>query len=204
MTIVQEETDIGSLRELLAEQLRLDAQDVYKDMQSPVVMRVRADVNEPGSYRLLALRVARMSSAKSLLQQRMMALIEHTLPLDTEQQRTSLRLDVHRALEACLRVLESTDTKASTDLVAENAEAMSHNIGTMATLLAARFPKYAESLASASLRASGIAKDVDLIAKEMRQAYEQIRAEMALTGPRTASGTPQDNDLVQSAPAQRT
>ncbi|CAN7753616.1 hypothetical protein [Duganella sp. LjRoot269] len=201
MTIADKEQDISSLRELLDDQLRLDAQDVVRDMQLPVVMRVRADVNEPGSYRLLAMRTARMSSAKSLVQQRMMGVIEHTLPLELEQQRTALAVDVRRALEACLRVLESTDAKPSTELVAETAEAMSHNIGNMSTLLAARFPKFAESLAKASLDASEIAKNVDTIAKEMLHAYEEIRAQMAQTGPRT--GATADREMAPQAPAAR-
>ena len=201
MTIAEKDHDITSLRELLDNQLRLDAQEVVRDMQMPVVMRVRADMNEPGSYRLLAMRTARMSSAKSLVQQRMMAVIEHRLPLELEQQRTTLALDVRRALESCLRVLESTDAKPSTEMVAETAEAISHNIGTMSTLLAARFPKFAESLAKASLDASEIAKNVDSIAQEMLHAYEAIRAQIAETGPRISSAV--DNEMAPQVPSSR-
>jgi len=201
METVEKVFGTESLRELLDEQLRLDAQEVYKDMLSPVVMRVRADINEPGSFRLLALRFSRMSSARSLIKDRMMSLIDHALPLDTEAQRTALQLDVRRSLETCLRVLESTDAKASTELVSETAEAMSHNIGTMSTLLAARFPKFAESLAAASLRASTIAKSVDSISVEMRNAHDQIRKEMAQTGPRAAPAPRQELESPASPTA---
>lgn len=192
METVENVVDSKSLRELLNEQLRMDAQEVYKDMLSPVVMRVRADINEPGSFRLLALRFSRMSSARSLIKERMMSVMDGALPLDTEHKRTSLLMDVSRALVTSERVLESSDAKATTELVAETVEAMSHNIGTMSTLLAARFPQLAEELASASLYASNMAKNVDAIALAVRNEHVKLRKEMAQTGPRTAPAPRQD------------
>lgn len=176
--------DLGALQDMLSQQVREDAVGVCMEMNSPAVNRVRAEVAEPASYRLLALRSSRMSSARQLLQQRMLAVAEHTLPLDKESQRRALAAEVNRALESCLRVLESTDLRETTALVAENVEAMSHNIGTMSTVLANRYPPLSEHLAQASLRASEIAANVDRIAAEMREAYEQVRNELAKTGPR--------------------
>lgn len=176
--------DLGALQDMLSQQVREDAVGVCMEMNSPAVNRVRAEVAEPASYRLLALRSARMSSARQLLQQRMLAVAEHTLPLDKESQRRVLAAEVNRALESCLRVLESTDLRETTALVAENVEAMSHNIGTMSTLLANRYPPLSEHLAQASLRATEIAANVDRIAAEMREAYEQVRNELAKYGPR--------------------
>jgi hypothetical protein len=176
--------DLGALQDMLSQQVREDAVGVCMEMNSPAVNRVRAEVAEPASYRLLALRSSRMSSARQLLQQRMLAVAEHTLPLDKESQRRALAAEVNRALESCLRVLESTDLRETTVLVAENVEAMSHNIGTMSTVLANRYPPLSEHLAQASLRASEIAANVDRIAAEMREAYEQVRNELAKTGPR--------------------
>lgn len=176
--------DLGALQDMLSQQVREDAVGVCMEMNSPALNRVRAEVAEPASYRLLALRSSRMSSARQLLQQRMLAVAEHTLPLDKESQRRALAAEVNRALESCLRVLESTDLRETTALVAENVEAMSHNIGTMSTVLANRYPPLSEHLAQASLRASEIAANVDRIAAEMREAYEQVRNELAKTGPR--------------------
>lgn len=176
--------DLGALQDMLSQQVREDAVGVCMEMNSPAVNRVRAEVAEPASYRLLALRSSRMSSARQLLQQRMLAVAEHTLPLDKESQRRALAAEVNRALESCLRVLESTDLRETTALVAENVEAMSHNIGTMSTLLANRYPPLSEHLAQASLRATEIAANVDRIAAEMREAYEQVRNELAKYGPR--------------------
>lgn len=176
--------DLGALQDMLSQQVREDAVGVCMEMNSPAVNRVRAEVAEPASYRLLALRSARMSSARQLLQRRMLAVAEHTLPLDKESQRRVLAAEVNRALESCLRVLESTDLRETTALVAENVEAMSHNIGTMSTLLANRYPPLSEHLAQASLRATEIAANVDRIAAEMREAYEQVRNELAKYGPR--------------------
>lgn len=197
MTTVHEEViDIGALQDLFDEQLRMDALAVYKDMQSPAVMRIRPDTNEPASFRLLGLRCSRMSSARVQLKEQMVALAEFRLPLDTEPQRNSLRAGVRRALESCVRVLESTDAKETNDLVAENAEAMSHSIGAMSRLLENRIPDLARELAEASLRATQIAQNVDAIAREMRQAYEQIRAEIARTGPRVSAG---QTDVAQES-----
>jgi|GEM_PF-5246882 len=179
--------DLGALQDMLSQQVREDAVGVCMEMNSPAVNRVRAEVAEPASYRLLALRWSRMSSARQLMQQRMLAVAEHTLPLDKESQRRVLMAEVGRALESCLRVLESTDLRETTALVAENVEAMSHNIGTMSTLLANRFPALSEQLAQASLRATEISANVDGIAAEMRAAYEQVRIELAKTGPRLES-----------------
>jgi hypothetical protein len=125
-----------------------------------------------------------MSSARQQMQQRMLAVAEHRLPLEKESQRIALAAEVGRALESCLRVLESTDLRESTALVAENIEAMSHNIGTMSTLLANRYPTLSNHLAQASLRATEIGANVDHVAAEMKAAYEQVRAELAQTGPR--------------------
>ncbi|RLM51459.1 hypothetical protein DVK02_16920, partial [Halobellus sp. Atlit-31R] len=130
--------DLGALQDMLGQQLRDDAVGVCMEMTAPAVNRVRAEVAEPASYRLLALRSSRMSSARQLMQQRMLAVAEHRLPLEKESQRRALMAEVGRSLESCLRVLESTDLRESSALVAENAEAMSHNIGTMSTLLASR------------------------------------------------------------------
>ncbi|MEX5747596.1 hypothetical protein ACWV27_26085 (plasmid) [Massilia varians] len=179
--------DLGALQDMLSQQVREDAVGVCMEMNSPAVNRVRAEVAEPASYRLLALRSSRMSSARQLMQQRMLAVAEHTLPLEKESQRRVLVTEVGRALESCLRVLESTDLRETTALVAENVEAMSHNIGTMSTLLANRFPALSEQLAQASLRATEISANVDGIAAEMRAAYEQVRIELAKTGPRLES-----------------
>ena len=179
--------DLGALQDMLSQQGREDAVGVCMEMNSPAVNRVRAEVAEPASYRLLALRSSRMSSARQLMQQRMLAVAEHTLPLEKESQRRVLVTEVGRALESCLRVLESTDLRETTALVAENVEAMSHNIGTMSTLLANRFPALSEQLAQASLRATEISANVDGIAAEMRAAYEQVRIELAKTGPRLES-----------------
>lgn len=176
--------DLEALHEVLGAQLRDDARSVCREMTEPAVNRVRAEVAEPGSYRLLALRSSRMSSARQLMQQRMLAVAEMRLPLEKESQRRALAAEVGRALESCLRVLESTDLRESTALVAENVEAMSHNIGTMSTLLASRHPVLSEHLAQASLRATEIGANVDRIAAEMRAAYDQVRAELAQTGPR--------------------
>lgn len=176
--------DLGALQDLLREQLRDDARSVCREMITPTVNRVRAEEAEPASYRLLALRTARMSSARQQMQQRMLAVAEHRLPLEMESQRIALAAEVGRALESCLRVLESTDLRESTALVADNVEAMSHNIGTMATLLAHRYPALSNKLAEASLRATEIGANVDLIAAEMKAAYEQVRAELAQTGAR--------------------
>lgn len=176
--------DLGALQDLLREQLREDARGVCREMTAPTVNRVRAEESEPASYRLLALRTARMSSARQQMQQRMLAVAEHRLPLEMESQRIALAVEVGRALESCLRVLESTDLRESTALVAENVEAMSHNIGTMSTLLANRYPPLSNKLAEASLRATEIGANVDRIAAEMKAAYEQVRAELAQTGPR--------------------
>ena len=176
--------DLSALQEVLSEQLRDDARSVCREMTAPTLHRVRAEEAEPASYRLLALRTARMSSARQHMQQRMLAVAEHTLPLDKEGQRRALVAEVARALESCLRVLESTDIRESTALVAENVEAMSHNIGTMATLLANRCPPLSNQLAQASLRATEIGANVDRIAADMKAAYEQVRAELAQTGPR--------------------
>lgn len=178
--------DLGALQDLLSEQLREDARGVCREMTAPTVNRVRAEEAEPASYRLLALRTARMSSARQQMQQRMLAVAEHRLPLERESQRIALVAEVGRALESCLRVLESTDLRESTALVAENVEAMSHNIGTMSTLLANRYPPLSNKLAEASLRATEIGANVDQIAAEMKAAYEQVRAELAQTGPRLA------------------
>lgn len=179
--------DLGALQDMLSQQVREDAVGVCMEMNSPAVNRVRAEVAEPASYRLLTLRSSRMSSARQLMQQRMLAVAEHTLPLEKESQRRILVTEVGRALESCLRVLESTDLRETTALVAENVEAMSHNIGTMSTLLANRFPALSEQLAQASLRATEISANVDGIAAEMRAAYEQVRIELAKTGPRLES-----------------
>ncbi|MDK6076162.1 hypothetical protein [Massilia varians] len=179
--------DLGALQDMLSQQVREDAIGVCMEMNSPAVNRVRAEVAEPASYRLLALRSSRMSSARQLMQQRMLAVAEHTLPLEKESQRRVLVTEVGRALESCLRVLESTDLRETTALVAENVEAMSHNIGTMSTLLANRFPALSEQLVQASLRATEISANVDGIAAEMRAAYEQVRIELAKTGPRLES-----------------
>lgn len=176
--------DLSALQEVLSEQLRDDARGVCREMTAPTVNRVRAEESEPASYRLLALRSSRMSSARQLMQQRMLAVAEHTLPLEKESQRLTLAAEVGRALESCLRVLESTDIRESTALVAENVEAMSHTIGTMSTLLANRYPALSNQLAQASLRATEMGANVDRIAAEMKAAYEQVRAELAQTGPR--------------------
>lgn len=177
--------DLGALQEVLDEQLRDDARSVFREMEmSPAVNRVRAESDDPASYRLLALRSARMSSMRQQMQQRMLAVAEQRLPLEKESQRRALVAEVARALESCIRVLESTDVRETTALVAENVEAMSHNIGTMATLLATRYPPLGNQLAQASLRATEIGANVDRIAAEMRVAYEQVRAELAQSGPR--------------------
>lgn len=176
--------DLGALQDLLSVQLRDDARSVCREMTAPAVNRVRAEDAEPASYRLLALRTARMSSVRQQMQQRMLAVAEHRLPLEKESQRIALAAEVGRALESCLRVLESTDLRESTALVAENVEAMSHNIGTMSTLLANRYPPLSNQLAQASLRATEVGANVDRIAAEMKAAYEQVRAELAQTGPR--------------------
>lgn len=176
--------DLGALQEVLDEQLRDDALSVFREMEmSPAVNRVRAESNDPASYRLLALRSSRMSSSRQQMQQRMLAVVEQRLPLAKESQRRALVAEVGRALESCIRVLESTDVRETTALVAENVEAMSHNIGTMATLLAGRYPPLSNQLAQASLRATEIGANVDHIADEMRVAYEQVRAELAQSGP---------------------
>jgi len=185
--------DLGALQELLTEQLRDDARSVFREMDaSPAVNRVRADYAVPASYRMLALRSSRMASSRQMVQQRMLAVAEQRLPLEKESHRRALVADVGRALEACIRVLESTDLRETTALVAENAEAMSHNIGTMATVLGSRYPALSMQLAQASLRASEIAGSVDHIASEMRIAYDQVRAELAQTG-----------DLLQVSPTAR-
>lgn len=177
--------DLGALQEVLNDQLRDDARSVFREMEmSPAVNRVRAESDDPASYRLLALRSSRMSSSRQQMQQRMLAVAEQRLPLEKESYRRALVAEVGRALESCIRVLESTDVRETTALVAENAEAMSHNIGTMATLLAGRFPPLSNQLAQASLRATEIGANVDRIAAEMRAAYEQVRAELAQSGPR--------------------
>ena len=181
--------DLGALQDVLNEQLRDDAQSVYREMTAPALHRVRADFEQPASFRLLALRSARMSSSRQLLQQRMLAVAEHRLPLEMESQRRALVADVGRALESCIRVLESTDLRETTALVAETAEAMSHNIGTMSTLLARQYPALGNMLAEASLRATEIGASVDTIAADMRTAYEQVRAELAQNGPRLEGGT---------------
>jgi len=177
--------DLGALQEVLDEQLRDDARSVFREMEmSPAVNRVRAESADPASYRLLALRSSRMSSSRQLMQQRMLAVAEQRLPLEKESQRRALVAEVGRSLESCIRVLESTDIRETTALVAENVEAMSHNIGTMATLLANRYPPLSDQLAQASLRATEIGANVDRIAAEMRTAYDQLRAELAQSGPR--------------------
>lgn len=177
--------DLGALQELLTEQLRDDARSVFREMDaSPAVNRVRAEYAEPASYRMLALRSSRMASSRQMVQQRMLAVAEQRLPLEKESQRRALVADVGRALESCIRVLESTDLRETTALVAENAEAMSHNIGTMATVLANRYPPLSMQLGQASLRATEIAASVDRIAADMRVAYDQVRAELAQTGER--------------------
>jgi len=185
MTETDYALNLAALQEVLDEQLRDDARSVFKEMElSPAVNRVRAESDDPASYRLLALRSSRMSSMRQQMQQRMLAVAEQRLPLDKESQRRALVTEVARALESCIRVLESTDVRETTALVAENVEAMSHNIGTMATLLANRYPPLAHQLAQASLRATEIGAGVDRIAAEMRVAYEQVRAELAQNGPR--------------------
>lgn len=178
--------DLCALQDLLSQQLRDDAESVCNEMVAPTLNRVRAEAAEPASYRLLALRTSRMSDARQHMQQRMLAVAEHRLPLEKESQRIALVSEVGRALESCLRVLESTDLRESTVLVAENVEAMSHNIGTMSTLLAHRYPPLSNKLAEASLRATEIGANVDRIAAEMKSAYEQVRAELAQTGLRLA------------------
>lgn len=198
--------DLGALQELLTEQLRDDARSVFREMESsPAVNRVRAEYAEPASYRMLALRSSRMASSRQMIQQRMLAVAEQRLPLEKESQRRALVADVGRALESCIRVLESTDLRETTALVAENAEAMSHNIGTMATLLANRYPPLSMHLAQASLRATEIAGSVDRIAAEMRVAYDQVRAELAQTGERLQAipaPRPKDNETTaMRAPA---
>lgn len=177
--------DLGALHDVLNEQLRDDARSVFREMEmSPAVNRVRAESADPASYRLLALRSSRMSTSRQQIQQRMLAIVEQRLPLERESQRRALVAEVGRALESCIRVLESTDARESTALVADNVEAMSHNIGTMATVLAGRYQPLSNQLAQASLRASEIGANVDAIAAEMRVAYEQVRAELAQSGPR--------------------
>ena len=142
--------DLGALQEVLNEQLRDDARSVFREMEmSPAVNRVRAESDDPASYRLLALRLSRMSTMRQQMQQRMLAAGEQRLPLEKESQRRALVAETARALESCIRVLESTDVRETTALVAENAEAMSHNIGTMATLLATRYPPLGHQLAQA-------------------------------------------------------
>lgn len=186
-TVADDAVSFSALQELFDAEMRIDAKAVYRDMQqSPAMERMRAETDKPASFRLLALRSSRMSAARDSLRERMLAVAEHRLPLSKESQQVALITDIRRALESCLRVLESTDDQKTTRHVAETVEAMSHNIGTMSTLLDPAYPALANELAKASLRATEIAQNVDAIAQEMRQAYEQVRAELAKTGPRAA------------------
>lgn len=167
------------------EMARADVLDVYREMAlSPALTRVRADVDEPASYRVLALRLSVMGAARSLARNRMLAMAENNLPLVEPQQRNRLWMEMTRAVDSCERVLESTDSRDILVLVSENADAISHCIGTMSSVLAPRFKDLAGELGLLSVRASGIAANVAGLASRYKKAYAQVIAELAKTGPR--------------------
>lgn len=182
-----------ALQMLLNEQLRLDAHSVCQEMNAPSVDRVRAEVSEPGTFRLLALRTARMASATALLRERMIAVCEHKLSFERPRDVATLKREITSSLETCLRVLESTDNSTSINLVTDNANTLVHCIGTMSTVLADRAPELSAWLAETSLRATTIAQNGSAIASEMKKAYEKVRAEIAKTGPRMVTSASQEN-----------
>lgn len=182
--------DPAAIQSLFSEQYKLDSQAVLREMESPAVLRLRAQDNQPVSFRMLALRLSRMSAAKELLKERLQGIVEDRLPLGLEKQRERLLLDVHRALEMCIRVLESSDNHSTTAVVTETAENMSHSIGAMSQLLRNTYPSFADDMARASLKATQIGQQAPSIAAEMKNAYDSIRAQITAVAPPIAAMSP--------------
>lgn len=176
--------DADALQAMFTQQLMIDARETFREMKSPAVLRIRADMAEPVSYRMLSMRLANMGSARESLRERLMKIIDAQIPLEQQAQRDSLLRDVQRAIDTCRRVLESTDDESIVSKVVENAEMMSHHIGKMSALLTVRFPDFSMQLAKASLQATKTAENAPQIAAEMKAAYDAVRAEIDAAGPR--------------------
>lgn len=175
--------DAEALQEMFAVQVAMDAREVRSEMATPTVLRVRAEMEEPVSYRMLAMRVAKMGGAREEIRERALRLLDHLVELDTPGKRENLKRDAQRALEACRRVLESTDMPLYVDMVRESANAVSHFVGQMSTLLAAAHPQLAHDLANISMQATQTAEHAPAIAAEMKAAYERVRREIDAAGP---------------------
>lgn len=188
-------TNSAIIRDMFEEVLRDDAALVYRQMQSPTVLRLRSEESED-AHPLLAMRLGRMEACREQMKNYAVRIIEGDQKLfdrlnspvngaTTPIESNLLGLDIRRALEICMRVLECSDSSEVKQSVAETAHAISSSIGVIGTVLQARSHSMAEVFGEESLRASMIAENVESIAGELKEKYEQMRTELVRPEPRT-------------------
>jgi hypothetical protein len=163
-----------ALKSLFTDSLREDAGAVYDEMRTPSFLRLRADTSAGAQiHPLLATRIGRMEEHRATMKGLAGSLLEGDPPIENADQAVAFAATLRRALESCLRVLECSDSKEVKAKVAETAKAMGMSINTMATILHGRRHPLAEPVAEQGQKALDISSDVDVIAAELKTAYEQ-------------------------------
>lgn len=169
---------------MFAENLRNDAQSVFRKMQLPTVLRLRAEANACADHPLLSLRMDLMEKRRDQLKNLAHGLLEGEPPLDTEAQLMQLGKDLLGAYQSCVRVLEVAEDKDIKARVAVCAKAMGGSMQLMASILSNQGHSVALDVHKESARAIDLSERVEEISYRLKVAYQQTREQLAQPGER--------------------
>jgi hypothetical protein len=185
------------IQEMLLEEQKRDAQAVYKDMQSPTLMRLRADALNKDEHPLLGMRLSLMASRRERLKELAQLLIEDGMPLENEVQIAKLAKDIRAAQESCIRVLECSDDPQVKQSVEAAARGMGGSIETMASVLLAKGNVLGRAVQGEADAARRVADSVDALAEQMKNEYAQLRLAIVYEG----FSMPRQNASPHSVPS---
>jgi hypothetical protein len=166
--------NIQAIKALFVSAFRSDAQALFEKMRTPTYLRLRAETEgKDVLHPLLAMRLDNLDPhVNKLKQMRIDIIIEGDLQIETVEMAKQVARDVERAIESCLRVLECSDSPEVKAKVADAAKSMSMSLDGIARTFEVRKHVLAEEMAKEALTAFNLSNDVDLIAAQLRVAYE--------------------------------
>lgn len=168
----------------------IDARYVYRDMQNPVVVELRAEDEHSHLHPLVALRVARMDAVRGDMMHMAQVVVEGNEDVNTPEYTNVMLLRIQRAKKMMLRVLEVSDAPDVKEKVRDTAKAISNSLGFTASALAMGEHMGADIIKRHSDDVKRFVAAVDDEARIMQQSYEGMTVELIDTPERVVMHFP--------------
>lgn len=177
--------DRNAFAALFADRIREDAGAVYKEMQVPTALRLRAD-DQDDSHPLLAMRLSRMSTLRTRIHNYGTGLVEGRPPLTTVKEQVRFLRELELSVETCMRVLECSDASDVKTMVQDSATAIGNSIAFVANVLDSRqgLQPLAQAAKNLSIQATTLSQSVDMTAAELKESYSAMVITLVTPGDR--------------------